>query len=121
MAFLSDGFSASLFESKFYGVVLAVPAVIISYCLTSGARDDASRTSLESEYVLKFADGASALFEVDDELYIVRIGSSLLSAGEVVAIEKRNGHWTVSTSKRLTFVLGQRQVPLGLDEAERHP
>lgn len=60
---------------------------------------------IKNQFVLIYADGAKALFKTDDGVSLVMVGSSLSSAGTVVSIEKHDGRWTVSTSKKLNFVL----------------
>lgn len=91
----------------FYASVLAPTMAIIAcgvlVALSSmGSKPDQS--SCDEDFVLKFADGRKAIFETDGEIHLVTVGSSLSSAGNVTAIEKQDGHWTVTTSKHLRFV-----------------
>lgn len=68
-------------------------------------RASAERLSYNTnKYILKYADGVKAIFQTEDGVSLVMVGSSLSTAGKVASIEKRNGRWTVTTSKNLSFV-----------------
>jgi len=116
MAFLSSialrsgliqrySFRQSLFTSA-----LASTAAVMAYgaaTLISSeleVRSSADRLPYSDKYVLKYADGVKAIFQTEDGVSLVMIGSSLSTAGKVASIEKRNGRWTVTTSKNLSFV-----------------
>lgn len=52
---------------------------------------------------LQYADGHKALFRTADGLSLVMVGTSLPSAGRVTEIARREGHWTVTTTRNLVF------------------
>ena len=62
---------------------------------------------------LEFADGNKALFRTEDGVSLVTVGSNLPSAGRVLSIAQRDGHWTVTTNRNLVFT--QDRSRLGQD------
>lgn len=100
----------SIYKS-FYTLPLVVTACVMAYGGSiafsggSDAKSTADKTDYDRRYILTYTDGIKAIFETEDGRSLVTVGSTLSSAGKIVSIEKRNGRWTVSTSKKLNFVL----------------
>ncbi|WP_156964674.1 hypothetical protein [Methylocapsa aurea] len=102
------------FQQSFFACALASTAAVVAYGVAttisreSDERSAADEAFYQNKYILKNADGISAVFKTEDGFSLVMVGSSLSSAGRVVSIEKRNGRWTVTTSKNFNFVLSER-------------
>jgi hypothetical protein len=100
------------FERSLYVSTLVPTAAVVAYGMlvfvnsanSTDADSTANQRSRASEFTLEYADGNKAIFRNEDGRWIVTIGSSLSSAGHVVSIEKQDGHWTVTTDKRQSFM-----------------
>jgi hypothetical protein len=106
-----SNFSFGAYRRSFYNFALTTTAIVAT---TGGVtqlastehemKATATQQSFNKKYVLKYADGVKALFKTEDGLSLVMVGSTIPAAGDVVKIEKKNGHWAVKTSRNLTFV-----------------
>lgn len=96
------------FAHLFYAAALTPAIAVAAYggliSLNETTKEAAAKQeAFGKDYTLKYADGKRALIKTEDGLLDVTVGSSLPAAGHVTAIEMRNGHWTITTSKHLTL------------------
>jgi hypothetical protein len=97
------------------GFVLAPITAVVTYASVvsidasaNAARmqvaQNANLAAADDELTLKYADADKALFHSQMGLRLVMVGSSLEPAGHVASIAMEDGHWTVRTTKGVTFV-----------------
>lgn len=97
------------------GIVLAPLTAVLTYAGVIALDDSANAARLklvttateatvDEDLTLKYADADKALFRSQMGLRLVMVGSALEPAGHVASIAMEDGHWTVRTTKGVTFV-----------------
>jgi hypothetical protein len=100
-----------IYPSRLAFAVLALTSVFIATGAIAAeehakAKQDPVVTPQEAskKYTLKFTDGVKALFTTPYGFSLVVVGSTIPEVGEVVAIERHNGLWSVRTNTDVVFL-----------------